>query len=237
MVQTVVPESGLSDFEQAYEAFIELHARQGVLGTRARVRDGVGAAEKAFLQRVWWPAFRSFHSLFPEYEVDDYFDGHRYIDFAYIRPEFRIAIEIEGFGPHWKDITTDQFTIQCHRSNHLVIDEWRVLRFSYKAVMERPRLCQQTVEHLIGRLTGHPQGEWSKKLERLKPVDRDIVQYAYQLRRPFTIDDLMKHLHISRSTAIRHLHALIEWGWLQPAVERQRVHKFQINPQLTSLHF
>lgn len=229
------PDNGLPDFEQAYHAFIDLHSRQGPPGSRERVRDGLGTSEEAFLERVWWPAFRNFTALFPEYQVDDYFDGHRYIDFAYIRPKFRIAIEIEGFEPHWKNITTDQFTVQCHRGNHLVIDEWRVLRFSYQAVMERPRLCQQTVEHLIGRLTGHPPGEWGKKLRALRPVDRGIVQYAYQLHHPFEIDDVMKYLHISRSTAIRHLHGLIELGWLQPAVERQRVHKFRIHPQLTDL--
>lgn len=46
--------------------------------------------------------------------IRDFKDGHRFIDFAYIQPHFRIAIEIDGFGPHWQDITPDEF---CHQPN------------------------------------------------------------------------------------------------------------------------
>lgn len=41
----------------------------------------------------WRPSFQTFDHLHPEYEVFDYKDGYRYIDFTYILPYVRLAIE------------------------------------------------------------------------------------------------------------------------------------------------
>ena len=77
--------------------------------------------------------------------MDDFKDGKRYLDFAYIRPGFRICIEIDGYGPHLKNSSRWQFSDSLERQNQLVIDGWTVLRFSYDQVKEKPRRCQQFV--------------------------------------------------------------------------------------------
>ncbi|WP_307203806.1 hypothetical protein [Paenibacillus harenae] len=64
---------------------------------RRRLASEHGYAEKLFLEKVWFPVFQHFNCLTPEYEVDDYIDGKRYLDFAYIRDTLRLAIEIDGY--------------------------------------------------------------------------------------------------------------------------------------------
>lgn len=48
-----------------------------------RLQEGHGHAEQLFLQQVWWPAFGGFTDLHPEYEVKDFRDGTRFLDFAF----------------------------------------------------------------------------------------------------------------------------------------------------------
>lgn len=72
-------------------------------------------------------------------------DGRRYvIDLAY--PEQRIAIEVDGFGVHGPRTAFDQ---DRARQNALVLDEWRVLRFTSRSANE------QIVHEVSHALFGH----------------------------------------------------------------------------------
>ncbi|WP_342779106.1 hypothetical protein [Paenibacillus hemerocallicola] len=117
-------------FESDYESFMRNHAHERDGERLRRLMDGHGHAERTFLERVWWPSVGSFDWLHPEYEVSDFKDGYRYLDFAYIRFPYRIGIEIDGYGPHLRDVSRTHFADQLMRQNHLVIDGWRVIRFS-----------------------------------------------------------------------------------------------------------
>ncbi|WAH36952.1 PDDEXK family nuclease [Alicyclobacillus dauci] len=141
-------------FDRAYKSFIKSHLRHRNGARKARIESGLHHAEKMLLENVWWPAFHQFDSLYPEYEVQDFKGGYRYIDFAYIQQQFRVAIEIDGIGPHLKGISQSQFSDHYQRQNHLVIDGWHILRFTYSDVRHRPRICQQNIQQLLGRLTG-----------------------------------------------------------------------------------
>ena len=88
------------EFEKAHQSFICVH-KQARTGERLRrLEEGHGQAEMMFLKQVWWPVFHHFDNLHPEYEVNDFKDGNRYLDFAYIRPAIRICFEIDGYGTH-----------------------------------------------------------------------------------------------------------------------------------------
>lgn len=219
-------------FEDAYDVFIKYHvkARRGGPGAD-RLKDGLDHAEKMFVQNVWWSAFHRFDGLHPEYEVHDYTDGYRYIDFAYLQPRYRIAIEIDGIGSHWTNITQWKFSDHCQRQNHLVIDGWHVLRFTYNDIQERPRLCQQTIQQLIGRLTGESSGV----LRNLNVTDREIVRLALGSNRPISARDLVTHVHMGRNTATRHLKALMDTGWLEPATGSIRIRSYRIHPAHTNV--
>jgi len=54
-------------FADAYQAFLEYHLARRSGERLRRLREGHGHAEKAFLELVWWPAFRTFRGLHPEY--------------------------------------------------------------------------------------------------------------------------------------------------------------------------
>jgi very-short-patch-repair endonuclease len=142
------------DFEETYRSFIKYHLRMRKGERYRRLKEGHGNAEKMFLNQVWWPLFHQFQYLHPEYEVDDFKDGKRYLDFAYLRSRIRVSFEIDGYGPHLKNIGRRQFSDNLDRQNQLVLDGWIILRFSYDQVIEKPRRCQQVTQHIIGKLLG-----------------------------------------------------------------------------------
>lgn len=85
-------------FQGLYDSWYNEQIQHSGGNRRARLIEGHGHAEQVFLRHVWYPAFRSFEHLHPEYEVSDFRDGSRFIDFAYIRYPFMLAIEIDGYG-------------------------------------------------------------------------------------------------------------------------------------------
>jgi hypothetical protein len=178
-------------FEQAYEEFIGSYLRKRKGERRRRLKEGHDHAEKLFLKQVWWPAFGQFAYLHPEFEVFDFKDGSRFLDFAYVRPFFKAAIEIDGYGPHWREMSRRQFSDQLVRQNHLVIDGWQVIRFSYDDVNEKPRVCQQTLQQLMGRWLGE-----EKSTEPAECMEKEIARLALRLCRPLTPHDVCEHLGI-----------------------------------------
>lgn len=70
------------EFEEAYNEFISEHASRRKGERLRRLTEGHAHGEKMFLERVWWPAFGHFQQLHPEYEVYDFRDGSRFLDFA-----------------------------------------------------------------------------------------------------------------------------------------------------------
>lgn len=98
-------------FENEYEEFVHGHVQRRTGERLRRLHKGLGHAERRFLETVWWPTFHHFDHLHPEYEIHDYKDGYRYIDFAYIQPYFQVAIEIDGLESHWRNITKWQYSI------------------------------------------------------------------------------------------------------------------------------
>jgi hypothetical protein len=108
-------------FEKAHKEWMDEHIRrrQGD-GERVRRLTKVNLhAEVEMLRHIWWPAFGHLKWLHPEYEVIDFNEGPRYLDFAYIRPPVRIAIEADGFRNHTRDLSRRQFCDQWVRQLHL----------------------------------------------------------------------------------------------------------------------
>jgi hypothetical protein len=93
-------EALILDFANAYNELITEHIQCRHGERLRRLTDGHGFAEKLLLEQVWWPAFRNFDNLHPEYEISDFRDGSRFLDFAFLRSSIRLAIEIDGYGPH-----------------------------------------------------------------------------------------------------------------------------------------
>lgn len=217
-------------FQSAYEKWLEEHRTTGSPERRRKLRSGLGLAENTFVRNVWWPAVGDLRNLHPEYEVADYSGGARFIDFAYFRGGLKLAIEIDGYTTHAKNIDRRQFAYHLHRQNMLTLDGWDILRFSYDDVASNPRRCQQTIQQYMGsrfvsavdHLTPHSQAT------RVTAMDREIVRLARSLPKPLSPGDVCQHLGVSRWTAYRHLRKLVARGWLVPTSATKRIRTYQL---------
>jgi very-short-patch-repair endonuclease len=211
-------------FDQKYEQFIHDHIKKRKGERLRRLRKGHGHGEKLLLQKVWWPAIGHFDYLHPEYEVSDFKDGVRYLDFAYIRPPFRINLEIDGFGSHGKNIDRWRFADNLIRQNHLVLDGWKVIRLAYDHIEQQPRLCQQIIQQMMGRWFAEHQSP-----DNLSAHERDILRIAARKSRPVTAKDICNHMDIGNHTARKILHRLVSVGILAAAGSgNQRIHSYRV---------
>jgi very-short-patch-repair endonuclease len=76
-----------------------------------------------------------------------FINGRSYfIDVAY--PDEMLAIEGDGFGVHSE---REQFETDRHRQNALVLDGWRVLRFTWRQIRPRPDYVAATIRVALRR--------------------------------------------------------------------------------------
>lgn len=181
-------------FQSAYEQFIAYHSSFQKEASLRRLQDGHGHAEKLFLKLVWWPAFGSFTDLYPEYEVKDFRDGYRFLDFAFLKHTLKLAIEIDGFTTHASQISRSQFSDQLLRQNHLILDGWKILRFSYDDVNEHPRRCQQILQQFMGLYLGMTPATTLS----MSYIEKEVLRYALTLEgeRYLSIHDVCEVLAV-----------------------------------------
>lgn len=92
-------------FENAFRAFMASQiASETNNRRRERLEKGLGHGEMEFLRTVWYPVIGHFDHLYPEWEVRDFANGYRYLDFAYMPGDAKGAIEVQGYGSHARDI-------------------------------------------------------------------------------------------------------------------------------------
>ncbi|CAN7455827.1 DUF559 domain-containing protein [Paenibacillus sp. LjRoot56] len=166
-------------FNQFYEEFLQFQLRERSGEALRRLQEGHGHAEKMFLEVIWWPAVGRFEYLHAEYPISDFKDGVRYLDFAYMRGTHLVCIEIDGYKAHHTDLNRWQFADQLTRQNHLVLDGWKILRFSYDEIKEKPRRCQQLILQMMGSWFGEGQFGPVLTLE-----EREILRIAAQSNAP-----------------------------------------------------
>lgn len=215
------------DFEEEYQFFLNahMHVRNGE--RLRRLQEGHGQAEMLFLKHVWWPVFHHFKYVHPEYEIDDFRDGKRYLDFAYIRPGIRVCFEVDGYGPHLKNISRWQFSDSLERQNQLVIDGWSVIRFSYDQVNEKPRRCQQVVQQVIGQSLGD-------KLDQtdLSFIEKEVLRLAIRKGEVIYPKEVEEYLKLSDKTVKKLLSNLVDKKMLLPASGIQRVRSYRLGNQI-----
>lgn len=188
-----------------------------------------------FLEKVWSPAFGHFEHLQPEYEVADFRDGSRYLDFAWIRNGARLAIEIDGYGTHQRHADKQRFSDDRIRQNHLVLDRWDILRFAYDDVKERPRMCVQMIQQYMGSILS---SAIQPIIAPLTAEEREIMRMAAQLAPtsfvPGAICDL---IGVEGQKARKLLHNLVRQCLLVPAGRGQtRICKYRLAPELNLRH-
>jgi hypothetical protein len=213
-------------FDQIHREWLDSHLQRRRGERRRRLQEGHNHAEKAMLRHVWWPSFGHFQHLHPEYEVIDFREGPRYLDFAYIRPPVRIAIEVDGYGPHLRDISRRQFCDQWVRHMHLINDSWIVVRIGYDDVRERPRLWQQLFQQMIGRLFG----DLGTQVREADCIEREVIRLALRLGRPIKLKDVEMMLQCGYRYARNLMQHLVEKHWFVPdGGGTKRIHSWRLN--------
>lgn len=216
-------------FEEEYLDFMNVHLQARTGERLRRLQEGHNQAEMLFLKQVWWPLFYHFKFLHPEYEVDDFKDGKRYLDFAYIRPALRICFEVDGYGPHLKNISRWQFSDSMERQNQLVIDGWTVIRFSYDQVNEKPRRCQQIVQQVIGRRLGDELDQTT-----LSIFEKEVLRFVIRKGEAVSPIEVQKYLKLSDKTVKKILSILVDKKVLYPAAGIKRVRSYRLGDQVRS---
>jgi hypothetical protein len=210
-------------FEQAYENFIQSHIRSRTGERLRRLEKGHQYAEKLLLLNVWYPAFGNFDKLHPEYEVRDFRHGVRYLDCAYVHEGFRISLEADGYSPHSRNISRDEFSDERDRQNDLIIDGWKVIRFSVDRLKHQPRECQRRLQQLMGKCLG----EW-EILKGLGIEERELVRRALQLGGIITTFEAQISLDVSDRTARKWLQRLVKKKIMLPHSGTQRIHSYRL---------
>lgn len=212
-------------FDREYDAFL-IRQKEGRSGeSLRRLQEGHGYLEQLFLQQVWWPAVGSFEHLFAEYEVSDFAHGFRFLDFAYLRPPYRLCFELDGFGTHAKDLNRWQFADQLQRQNHLVFDHWKVFRFALDDVKEKPQRCQLFIQQLLGKFYGSALGS-----PHLNQKEKQLAQFFVHQGYEVTPGSAAAFLQISRDHARRLLSSLQAKGVITPSAGKTRIRSYILNP-------
>lgn len=228
----------LGGVEKAYKEWVHSHTelRDRSSERRRRLMERDDHGEQLFAYEVWWPVVGSFEHLHPEYEVNDYRDGSRFLDFAYIRPPYRISIEIDGYGTHQRNASRRTFGDDRFRQNQLVLDDWTIVRFSYDDVREKPRQCQQFIQQLLGKLYG--VGRVDAMELQLSVNERELLRWAQRLvhNAAFCPKQVEKLLEVSHSTSHKYLHRLLKLELLEQASEGKRVRAYRLTTKAAKLH-
>lgn len=169
----------------------------------------------------------NFDHLYPEWEVRDFHNGYRYIDLAYRPNGARGAIEIQGYGPHARDLDVRRFKDLCWRHCLMALDGWIFLPISYPSIKEETRRCQQLILSFIGKFistTVSADSNWTY-------LEAETLRYARRLIRPFTPTELAAHLCISNRHARRLLAQMVHSDWLDVASGNKRYRTFRLRSE------
>lgn len=127
----------------------ERYGRVACTGRDCSCNDDCSDAERLFCREVMLKVLPK-GKFAAQYPVD--LPGKtRKLDFAFIAGDGRkIAIELDGFQYHAKDLGPDEFDDQLARQNELVLREWSILRFSFNQCARKPEYCAAAIRRLAG---------------------------------------------------------------------------------------
>jgi Predicted transcriptional regulator containing an HTH domain and an uncharacterized domain shared with the mammalian protein Schlafen len=202
-------------FEREYAEMMARAIKESRGERRRRLLEKHGHAEK-LLAYVWWQVFGSLKHLHPEYEIIDLRGVTRFADYAYLPSRtFGLLLEADGFGAHWRDISRWKFDDNDERQNLLLIDEWKLLRFSYDGLNEKTARCKQTILMAMAKW-GRPVGG---EQVTLNVYERAILHFSQSLGgEKFTTSQIAKEFEVTRKTISRHLDSLVEKNQLSAII-------------------
>lgn len=212
-------------FVQAFNAWMARQMEEEKNPRRLELlTKGLGHGTMEFLRLVWYPAVGQFDFLYAEWEVRDFNNGYRYLDLAYLPGSGSVkgAIEIQGYGPHARDLDVRRFKDLCWRHSLLALDGWTLLPIAYLSIVEEPKQCQQLVLSFIGKFIT------TDLMADLNWLEAETVRFGRRLYRPFPPNELAVHLRVSDRHARNILHGLIEKNLFAVTNGKARYRSYQL---------
>ncbi|WP_055108744.1 hypothetical protein [Paenibacillus ihumii] len=210
-------------FEEEYEKWLMNQISEEKNHRRRELLEkGLGHGTIAFLRSIWFPAVGNLNNLYPEWEVRDFHSGYRYLDLAYMPGNSKGGIEIQGYGPHARDLDVRRFKDLCRRHCLLALDGWVFLPIAYLSIQDEPEECQQLVLSFIGRFIS------TDVPSHLPWLEAETMRFARRLLRPFTPIELAHHLRISDRHARRILQRMLDMNILAIASGNQRGRSYKL---------
>ncbi|MFC0559542.1 transcriptional regulator [Halalkalibacter alkalisediminis] len=211
----------MEKFEQALNKWVQFNLLEERNSRRREILEkGLGHGTIEFLRSIWFPTVGNFDHLFPEWEVRDFNNGYRYLDLAYRPGDAKGCIEIQGYGPHARDLDVRRFKDLCWRHSLLALDGWTLLPIAYLSIKHEPKQCQQLILAFIGKFLS------TDTPSHLSSLEAEVVRYARRLLRPITPLEISAHLRISDRHARRILHKLVNLQILRVASGQERVRTY-----------
>jgi hypothetical protein len=211
----------MSEFEQAYLAFISHHEERRTGERRRRLLQGHGYGEKLLLEKVWWPLFGHFNDLHPEYEVLDWNRKSMFLDFAFIPAFGRFGVESDGYQSHIKDMDREKHNYAVNRETFLTGMGWRMLHFTVHDIQNRPDICKMLLNLSLAPYLLQPN-------PRISAMDKEILQLAWLLGRNIRPKDVRDQLHLNYRTAIRRIDSLVRQKLLSPIHNGHNIRHYQL---------
>lgn len=210
-------------FEQKFEEWLnENITKEDNHRRREILENGLGHGTVEFLRCVWFPAVGNFDHLYPEWEVRDFNNGYRYLDLAYMPHGAKGGIEVQGYGPHARDLDVRRFKDLCWRHSLLALDGWTFLPVAYLSIKQEPKQCQQLILAFIGKFIS------TDVPSQLTWLEAEVVRFARRLLRPVTPLELANHLRISDRHTRRILHKLVDIQILAVASGKERARTYKL---------
>ncbi len=218
----------MATFERECQVWLERHVQARKGEGKNRIRHGLGHGEMKFLREVWYPVRGSFEQLHPEYEVTDHQGKPRYLDFAYVTEPIKLGFEIEGYGPHGRDVSRWRFADERKRTAFLLGMGWHICPFAYDDLESDPEQCRFLLQLVMGRFLGA-----SMQLDEAALREKETLRYMINHSGPVRAQDVADAFRISRQTARRILQQLRSKQLIQPANAAgtdKRIHAYTVNP-------
>ncbi|MGO4889160.1 transcriptional regulator [Anaerobacillus sp. MEB173] len=211
-------------FEQNFEVWLQENISIETNRRRREILEkGLGHGTFEFLRSIWYPTVGNFDHLYPEWEVRDFNNGYRYLDLAYMPGGAKGGIEIQGFGPHARDLDVRRFKDLCWRHSLLALDGWTFLPIAYLSIKEEPKQCQQLILAFIGKFLS------TNVPSQLSYLEAEVVRFARRLLRPITPLEVSTHLNISARHTRRILQNLVESRILKIVSGKERIRAYTLN--------
>lgn len=211
----------MQTFEYALDEWLQQNIATETNHRRLEIlKKGLGHGTIEFLRIIWYPTVGNFDHLYPEWEVRDFNNGYRYLDLAYMPRGCKGCIEIQGYGPHARDLDVRRFKDLCWRHSLLALDGWTLLPIAYLSIKDEPKQCQQLILAFIGKFISSPPPP------NLTWVETEIIRFAQRSILPISPREVAKHLNVSDRHARRLLHKMVDSKILKEESGNERIRKY-----------